>query len=408
MITKSKPAHSLSLPQVIRPDGSIYVLDKYQVGDDTITYDEGPKTRNGRCVWKSCEHRFGNQFKAGAEARVRNYLGQVTRFIDNPPTSPNYLGLNGLSMPSIGSVYSGIWDQLDLNCHDSVLLYSGILQAIPLLGGCFKFVSVMNSLGRKITKGLRKQPFTTVLKTAISLDFIDRFVVSPTIDDARKFVDAHNYVLNVMNTAYERSGQLPVSYRMSKQDMRSDTTKFSRYVGGGGFGNVRFYGDLTRTSGYQTDVAVLASVAYNTAAIDPLKLWAARCGVTKPLDSAWDLVPFSFVIDYFTRAGEFISGAGSYLSDQDALKGRLQKVYECWYMQTTRQQYEFTVDSATVEGTAPITLTPGTSSAKRGLFVRSPFNPMAEPGDPKGFFRLDLSPTRIRTLGELFIQAKIR
>lgn len=314
-------------------------------------------------------------------------------------------------MPSISSVYAGIWDQLDLNCHDSVLLYSGILQAIPLLGGCFKFASVMNSLGKKITRGLRKQPFTTVLKSAISLDFIDRFVVSPTIDDAQKFINAHNYVINVLNSAYERSGQLPVAYRMSQKDMRSTTTRTSSTVRGwgSGFSGVRFEGLQTREAGFQTDIAVLASAAYNTSAISPLKLWAARCGVTKPLDSAWDLVPFSFVIDYFSRAGEFIAGAGAKLSDQDALRGRLQKVYGCWSMRTTIQRETFTADSAFSLDNSPIvSFVPGTSSARTGSFIRSPLNPLTEPEDPKGFFRLDLSPTRVRTLGELFIQAKMR
>lgn len=412
MITKSKPAHSLSLPQSVKPDGRVYNYNRYDVGENTIKYSEGPKTRDGHCIWKSCEHRFGDQFKSGALALQRNYRGDVGRFYANPPLRASYPDLSGLSMPSVSSVYSDIWNQLDLNCHNSVLLYSGILQAIPLLGGCFRFVSIMNKLGKKITKGMRKQPFTTVLKSAISLDFIDRFVVSPTIDDARMFINAHNYVLNVMNTAYERSGQLPVRYHMSQKDVRSKTSETYSFVDtwGAGFRRVYFNGRETLEAGYRTDVYVLASAAYNTAAIDPLKLWATRCGVLNPLDSAWDLLPFSFVVDYFSRAGEFISGAGARFTDQDALRGRLQKVYGSWYTQSTFQRDLFIAGSATTYSSESpiISFTPGTASAERGLFVRAPFNQLTESESPDGFFRFDLSSTRMRTLGELLIQAKLR
>lgn len=409
MITKSKPAHPMSLPIAVRPNGIPYMIAYYNAGEDTISYDKGPKTRDGHCVWKKCEHRFGNQFKGGASASQRNSKGEVGWFYPTPPKSPAYPSLSGLSMPNVGSVYSDIWNQLDLNCHNSVQLYSGILEAVPLVGGCFRFVSIMNKLGRKLAKGLRKRPFSTVLRSAIQLDLIDRFVVQTTINDARMFLNAHNYVLNVMNTAYERSGQLPVRYHMSRKDTRIKTDRITRKIRswGGGFDAVKFHGIQTLEAGYYIDVFVLASAAYDTAAIDPLKLWATRCGILTPLDSAWDLIPFSFVVDYFSRAGDFIAGAGARFTDQDALRGRLQKVYGSWYTKTTLQHQSFAADSAETDN--PLTFTPGTDSARRGHFIRAPFNPLTEPVEsPDGFFRLDLNSTRTRTLGELIIQAKLR
>lgn len=344
--------------------------------------------------------------------KIGAYANQPGWLVPSLP-SPSFLPLSGHSKPAVDAVYAKIWDQLDLNCHDSVMLYSGILQAVPLVGGCFKFVSIMNNLGRKIAKGLRNQPFTTVVKSAISADFINRFVVRPTLDDAAKFLNAHNYVVNVMNAAYERSGLLPVAYQMETSDItrRDASQSFIVSEGSGGFDGVLLKGTRTSTAGYRTKVSVLASTSYNTAAIDPIKLWATRLGVNRPLDSAWDLVPFSFVVDYFSRAGDFISQIGDQFTDQDALRGTIQKVHGCWSMQTTEQTNTFKILDATCTASYNYLLNDPrgqTYGWKKGEFVRSSFNPFSAPIEsPSGFFRLDLSSVRVRTIAELILQLKV-
>lgn len=416
MITKSKPAGTKTYPSGMMPWLSKPRTRSVSVGSDTITYGEGPSKRDGHCIWKPCWHDYGNQIVIGKpveySTKIGTYANQPGWLVPSVP-SPSYLSLSGHLQPTIESTYDKIWQQLDLNCNDSVMLYSGILQAVPLVGGCFKFVSIMNNLGRKLAKGLRNQPFTTVVKSAISADFINRFVLRPTLDDAAKFISAHNYVVNVMNTAYERNSQLPTSYEMTSSDMTTERTAQTRTVseGSGGFGSVTLKGVRERKAGYETKVFVLASASYNTSAIDPVKLWATRLGVNRPLDSAWDLVPFSFVVDYFTRAGDFISSIGDRLSDQDALRGRIQKVYGCWSTETKQQTDTFTVSSATCDSSYNYLISSPEGSTygwKKGAFVRSPFNPLSAPTEsPSGFFRLDLSSVRVRTLGELYLQMKV-
>jgi hypothetical protein len=313
--------------------------------------------------------------------------------------------------PSASGVFSKIWDQLDLNCHDSVMLYSGILQAIPLVGGAFKFVDVMNRLGRKLSRDFKKRPFTTVVKSAISLDFIDRFVVSPTIDDARKFINAHNYVINVMNTMYERSGVLPTAYEMQSkvQDVHASSAYTCSPAQPSTPTPISLSGEMTERSVGETKVFVLANVAYDTAAADPIKFWATRLGVTRPLDSFWDLVPFSFVVDYFTRAGDFISSVGDELTDQDALKGVIQKIHGCWCTQkVTRERVaNFTAGSGGYWGRNTL-VQPGVARTERGRFLRFPCSSLdTAPEDPSGFFRLDLSTVRARTIAELILQMKV-
>lgn len=416
MITKSRPAHDG--PRVVLTeygDGWPYTIWYPPYGEDTITYQAGPKWNRSSCNWKECVHSNHGSWSWGlpvavigsSPTNIRGYLRPYP-FIDR--SFPSSL----LPYPDLSSVMDKIWEQIDLNCHDSVLLYSGIVQAVPLVGSAFRFVKIMNDLGRKLKKGMRHQPFTTVLKTAISADFINRFVVSPTIDDARKFLDAHNYVVRVMNTMYERNGVLPTAY--SAEVRNTSTVKHSSYSYKEWLSSdsVTFEGELDIKCQSTSKLFLLGNVTYDTRAADPIKLWATRVGITRPLDSVWDLVPFSFVIDYFSRAGDFIAGLGDKLSDQDGLRGNLQRIVGCWASRKAQAIQTVNFSSYTpniwwgyrlLPGSTPI----GQFTYSRGQFDRFPVNPYSFTStDPSGFLRLDLSSTRVRTLCELFVQGRMR
>lgn len=410
MITKSKPAMTAYGPETIQTWFPNRTYRKsYSRGAETIQYSEGPQYANGRCNWKKCDHTYGLRASFGGSV--------YTEFNDDPSRILYGVGDAGLTSlsapkvdcPSASGVFSKIWDQLDLNCHDSVMLYSGILQAIPLVGGAFKFVDIMNRLGRKLTRDIKRKPFTTVLRSAISLDFINRFVVRPTLDDARKFINAHNHVINVMNTMYERSGMLPTAYEMQSEVQKVHATRaYSCSPAQPSTpAHISLIGEQIERSVGQTKVYVLANVAYNTSAADPIKLWATRLGVTRPLDSFWDLVPFSFVVDYFTRAGEFISSVGDELTDQDALRGVIQKVHGCWCTQKVTRERVATFTSYNSGVGINSLFIPGTARTDRGRFLRFPCSSLdTAPEDPSGFFRLDLSTVRARTIAELIVQMK--
>lgn len=414
MKTKTFPAHVAYGPTTQQNTfpGNTY-RRQYTEGADTITYSEGPKYINGRCNWKECDHSYGFRASFGGSVYAEDH--RFGRFYymygigDADVTRP--LSAPIIDSPAVSSTYAGIWDQLDLNCHDSVLLYSGILQAVPLVGGAFKFVSIMNRLARKLTRDFKRKPFTTVLKSAISMDFINRFVIRPTIDDARKFINAHNYVINVMNTMYERSGILPTAYKTQQtaQTVHSTRAYVCSPAQPSASPGIKLKGTLTERSVGTTTVFLLANVAYNTAAADPIKLWATRLGVNRPLDSFWDLVPFSFVVDYFTRAGDFISQVGNELTDQDALRGVIQKVHGCWFTQHKRRERVAEFDNYQVTNGDYVLFVPGKASCSRGEFHRHPCGwPDMTFRDPSGFFHLDLTTVRARTLAELAIQAKKR
>lgn len=415
MITKSKsnPAHNETIGHTAYGND----IKVGVIGDENIIeYEAGPKYRGFHCNWKTCKHTFtGISSGSYMSGHVSWYnqswntntitAGRIpSRYVTKPNAPVGYF-------PRAAHA-KAIRDQLDLNCHDCVLLYSGVIQAVPLLGGALRFNRIMKDLMKYIKKGMRTQPFTTVIRSAISADFINRFVVRPTLDDAQKFLDAHNYVVRVMNTAAERSAA-PFKLESHIHDTLSRST--STIYPTVGFDSVSVSTKKTVERYVDTKTMILMSAGWNTSAISPIKLWATRLGVNRPLDSVWDLVPFSFVVDYFTKAGDFISELGDKLSSQDGLIGKVSAIHDAW--QTIEA-----AETQTFEGQSWYNIpykwsgsnrsfTSSTEVYKFGSFERkrigNPWGFLSTVTEDEGLFSLDLSATRWRTLAELLLQGKI-
>jgi len=373
---------------------------------DLIEYGNGPKYNAfGRLNWKPCHHSVSNKI-SGVYGIYYGENGrdgyQICRPVWVPSTAP--------------VVPSGTWDadvvhdivsQIDLNCQEAIMCYSGILQAIPLVGGAFKLTSILNRAGRQLSKSFKRKPFTTVVKQLISLDFIDRFVVGPMIRDAQTFLDASNYVVRVMNTAYERNS-MPVGLQAERTSTISEQNGSSYKE----LNNTYLHFDWTRKSVVVSKAFAKLQLHYDTNAIDPIKLWATRCGITRPLESAWDLVPFSFVIDYFTRAGDFIGGLSDEISRQGALSGRITAIHDLWGSVKASNQYTVVGTTATSRGYPyNVSWMPSTQTYESYDYLRFP---IADPGtflnlleQEESFFKTSLSLTQLRTIAQLIIQAKL-
>jgi hypothetical protein len=315
------------------------------------------------------------------------------------------------------STLQAVLDQVDLNSTENVLLYSGIVQAVPLLGSVFKLNSILRQLSKKLSKGLRKKPFTTVLKTAISLDFIDRFVISPTLDDARKFQDACDYVLRVIQTARDRN-----AHRFALKSSSTEVVSESESTSWRGVsGDLFEHKVLTKCRQTVTSKAfMLLEARYDLLAIDPIKFWAQRVGLTRPLDSVWDLVPFSFIVDYFTRAGDFIDHLSDKMSDVEGLRGRITAIHDLWGTLLCKGERTSEVvksqggpwvpRDARMEGKY---IRPGKSTCRNTYFSRfrvpDPWSALSslQRDENWGKLNLSLSSTRKRTIAELIIQAKL-
>lgn len=420
--TKSE-GEGLHKVEVFRSDGpnGYHFSMKYNfpAWENKIVYDDGPKYVGHKLLWKECAHtRTYEQpnpntllIAENADGRYRScWWAPTPRSTDIPSGMPS-------SVPNpddaINHCVFQIMEDIDLNCNDSVLCYSGLLQAIPLVGGALKGVSLLNQAARRLRHSMRRKPFTTVVRSLISADFIDRFVVRPTLDDINKFIHANNYVINVCNTAAYRTGSMATSF-----EAKSKTSSYmkSNDIESGAIydpSSVHFFGRDTFECSTEVKTKVLCKVNYNTAAIDPGKLWMARTGMSKPLESLWDLIPFSFVIDYVTRAGDFITGFSNALVDQDALTGRIGHVFDAWAMvKTFRGCTRKYGDSEYRLAGKELFANYGSAwCGTKGFWrTRVPFGFLTGTllAPDRKFFHCDLTTVRKRTLAELLIQAKLR
>jgi hypothetical protein len=391
------------------PDGQPgYYGRNFPASSNRIEYGVGPKHAFGHCNWKPCTH---------TKSATTDGLFGIIFWEEKSRPSVNYTGWLQANPADFGTtIPSGTWDseviediisQINLNCSESIMCYSGVLQAIPLVGGAFKFTSIMNRAAKKLSKSFKKQPFTTVVKQLIQGDFINRFVVGPMIQDAKMFNDACDYVLRVMNTAYERNAA-PTALQASRTKLlSSDSGSYYDKIGVG-----YCWADYTRKRSLTSKAFARVDLSYDVRAISPIKLWATRCGITRPLDSVWDLVPFSFVIDYFTRAGDFISGLSDKMSAQGGLEGKITQIHDLWGSFTASDVYEFKGTTTSDIGTRyNYWYQPSVQRISSARFTRFP---ISDPGSflnslesSNPLFQDSISLTKLRTIAELIIQAKL-
>lgn len=394
----------------------------WRTGRNRIEYSTNPPLYGGKWPWNTCTHY--------REHAVNPYLGSC--YWDRYRTD------NGEGQRCLSHIYDmdiaaptlpqgdynakaplGVLDQLDLNSRENVLLYSGIVQAIPLLGSVLKLNSICRKIIRNTTKSFRRKPFTTVIKSLISADFIDRFVISPTLDDAKRFQDACDYTLRVMQTLRDRHEHItPLSSEYREVLTESTGTKVVSIPGPNAGVNCSY---VKRTELISKAFCIM-EVRYNMTAVAPLKVYAQRVGLTRPLDSIWDLVPFSFVADYFFRSGDFIQEVSDRMSEVEGLKGKIARIYDLWGTFERKSSHRETVSGFSSRPTfpwgvwaVPPTLHPSVGYASRSYFSRfripdpmAYFSSLWQPSESWGSINFDLSLTKKRTLAELFIQAKLR
>lgn len=376
---------------------------------DKISYETGPIYVQGHCNWKPCVHEtrqllrgvigtsYGRKLPSGyaLEAQVCNPIA-----IPGTPVAPKAQWDK--------SVLEGIIGQIDLNCSESVMVYSGLLQAIPLVGAATKLSSIVNQAGRKILRSLRNKPFTSAIKLLIQGDFVNRFVIGPTIQDAKMFNDACNYVIRVMNTARERTGA-PTALQASKTTIVSETLPETKHIE---LNNTHFWYEQTRVRSITSKAFARLDLDYDWRAINPIYLWASRTGMLRPFDSAWDLVPFSFVIDYFTRAGDFISGIGDTLTTQGALTGKITKIHDLWGSVLSKDEYRLAGTGARPDYfKTDFVFQKSVETYESSYYERFPIsNPgefLSSLEESETLFQSSISLTKLRTIAELIIQAKL-
>nr|AMQ23520.1 maturation [Leviviridae sp.] len=427
MITKSRNNHTVVLSKRKALNGAV-VNQTTTVPGDSISYEAGPKYIDHRLNWKVCfaeskgkyETSLGafntrvalkGQFAGDAMLAQLFYLplrSREIRAVENGQFIPG---------PSERELQDKFREQIDLNCHDSVMLYSNIIQSVPLLGSISKLNSILSKVSRWWKKS-KRTPFTTVVQSAISADFIDRFVIEPTIDDARKFATATDYVIDTLKLMNERNNAqyVPIHTEASNSEtlreygnvgQATDLLSMIKAEPGPG----RLY--TKSTLGLHT----LCELRYDTSSVSAVKLAFARMGITRPLGSLWDLIPFSFVLDYFLKTGDAVAFLDDKISDQAGLMGKVGNIYGQWL--TSKSQVTLTSQPAVtiVPTSDPSSWAEASGqssnyfSYSKTSFSRTPTGGTIYASDGSwggGLLDVHLSSTRKRTLAQLVIQRTLR
>lgn len=339
-ITKRRPGRIVKLCTLQR-DGGTSCAATFQTSEQVITYSDGPKySYDGRLNWKTCTHQKGTQV-SGTVASTTGYntwFGEWHTF-GADVVSPSFIDIprGSSAQKARRQAWDKYWNSLDLNCRNRVLLYSAVAQFIPKLGAALKVASTLNRIGKWVRPAMRRKPFAEVIRDLIQRDLVTRFVIQPTIADMNMLRNAHCYVLNVLETAHTRNA-MPYQFTgtgfSGAQD--SQQTVAWSYCHNGYF-QTRVDCEEMRFGGVESTLHILSQVYYDVHTVKPIQLWLARCGLTTPLDAAWDLIPFSFVVDYFFRIGDFISEVSTKTTSQDGLKGQVGRIYGAWFCEKAGQ-----------------------------------------------------------------------
>lgn len=397
---------------------------------------------DGNPLWKPCSHtKFISEFGRTAALAfyshtkdINNITYDSTFSSSSSPAQVVYTGLSDVGHWSdymlwlktepfstddlsglLREAVDGFWDSLNLNFEDSVLLYADAIQLVPLLGTVEKINHTLSRLARWASKELKRRPFRTVLKAAISADFIKRFVVDTTIADINMVNDVEKDVLKRLTTLQDRNLSNVLNYKVTKtiDSLYDSVTSHGRVLQNAVMVSESPQQMITRHKTSSLTLNVLAAVRYTEDPNLPAKLIAQRLGLTRPLESAWDLIPFSFVCDYFLKTGDFIHELSKQVDENDSAVAKIGSISGIW-VHEKRSNRIVSNYSGTYTVVEPSFGSPRSLAGQCGIesssYNRYALGNLWDSGgffDGQGLWNPRLSSTRSRNLVELFIQHKL-
>lgn len=387
---------------------------------ERIEYDDGPKYVDFHSNWKRCSH-IKNHVFSGIAATLHtrmHYWGppfSTSKIVQYCPVDTsrefNPAIIAGVDNHVTNEAVALLQDKFDLNCKDRVLAYSYALDLIPLLGPFLKASSVLNRIGKwaaKRGRAYRRRPFTMVVTDAMRADLINRFVIQTTVAETRLILTVFERCQRAWEQAHQRNNGWTTLTAEASSGRITETGQAGckSYAGNLSWPSVKW--GYNRKLGVTSKVHAVLKLEYDIAKADPVKWVAQALGITTPLESAWDKIPFSFVCDYFFRVGELISEVSHMDSSQDGLYGKVCDIAHVWATSTSFDRI------STIEGTGSVqpynTSTFGVDKVEFGashyqssLFYRGPIDLSSSSGfwDKGGFWNPRLSSTRKRTLLEM-------
>lgn len=395
-------------------------------GPSTITWEIGPKWDgyHDHLQWKRCFHTRESHISGGLtsvefeQAWGRGFAVWQTRFPYRMSTVMPKPDSLEPAEAMLDEARANLEDKFDLNTKDRVMGYSYVLDLLPFLGAFTRASSVLNNIGRwaaKRYRSYRSRPFWSVVQDAINADLINRFVIQTTIQDTKNILDSYDRCVRTFQTMHKRNMELTTL--TGRASTSSVTSQYSTYLEdpfNPGDASITGIACKNMTTA-RAMVRAVVELRYNTQRADPLAWIAAQLGISTPLESVWDKIPFSFVIDYFFKVGDFISEVSDQYTSQEGLVGKLAAVRMCWATlecanerildasgaSITFNRYRYDRVNSFVKGQAKLT---------SSVFSRFPYEMMARNGfwDKGGLWDPHLSSVRKRTLIELGVKLKLR
>lgn len=343
---------------------------------DKIEYDDGPQYLNGHVKWKRCVHQ-GLQELEGA-CRITNWwIGRYSspkrwnmRNLAGGTSANSYKsGFGNLisSLPEVDltDLKEKFRTELSGNLESNVLPITDLYQLFRK----GKLIRNLADQGKVFYDLFHPKNIKDLVKKASNAHLVWKFGVVPFTRDALNImnlastVDAHLQKLRAKTTSASDSWAVASTQDNSKWE--SAEGSISLYNG------QIFYKDL-----YERYVGARmffrARLTYNTSdAVRTSLLWDAT-GFRNIASTAWDLIPWSFVIDWFVSVGDFLSELETYYFHNTPLE-KVEELRDVWVCTTQKLVKERTLTRISNQGGGSYSGT-ALGGFKYIRFTREPFN----------------------------------
>jgi hypothetical protein len=237
---------------------------------------------------ESIETLIPSEFFSGEAAVEGAIYWQALKFIVNPRKALTSFFSNvvkrGLHRKKLGEIDDHFRKEMRLEARRNT----------PLLGHKHRFSSYED-----IVRRLKTDPYGHLARETASAHLGYMFGVKPALEQIVQTIDAHSAVDTRLNWLNNNAGKyVPIRVRKVIKNDFSDEIGYTPFV------------DLLLRQSSQRTVACLSAMGRVRKDINEasrFRAYAEYFGLNKIVGTAWELIPFSFVVDWFTNAQEKIN-----------------------------------------------------------------------------------------------------
>lgn len=306
-----------------------------------IEYDEGPPhNADGSARWKNCIHNWSLGSAGIVIVReYNNYSGLYDDYAHHLPAGvqnlqSRYLGeWRSNPLPSPSSIMGACEDTMSGRLETTALPITDLAQmSRAALGNR----GLMGELTGAFTDLFSRKPKSLgdLVKKTASAHLAWKFGIVPLVHTLLSLISATNRVDKHLDKlrAINESDQLNFTVTMTPFDTSRIISENAPYAY-----SSQSNRQVTCRQTLKTRTTIKAhfrtSVRYDTSdALRTRLLWDA-CGVTNLIGTVWDLVPWSFVIDWFVSVSDFCAQLDRYYFQAVPLE-RMGELRDVWYTAT--------------------------------------------------------------------------